>query len=166
MRTEEGPESLPGDVEPTPKKKKKQYKKFTHPDAEALAKHLIRFFNIAFRRNIRGSREFVDAVSDALNDKYPADEIRLAFWVARCSSGKATWLSERLRTDMLPHIVLRHHGRVNNQTGKEAMRWLDDLLARANEASKSMLQALFESLPDDMKPGEKELLDRLGLRWE
>ncbi len=135
----------------------------THPDAEALAAKLICFFNAAFGRNIRGSREFVHSVSSALWDGYHSDELRLAFWVARCSTGKAAWLGEQLRGDMLPHIILRHHGRLNNVTGKEAKRWLDDLLARANEANQPMMQALFVSLPEEMRDDEKQLLMRNGL---
>jgi len=137
----------------------------THPEAEALAEKLTRFFNVAFGRNIRGSREFTHAVSTALWDGYHADELRLAFWVARCSTGKAAWLGEQLRGDMLPHIVLRHQGRLNNVTGKEAKRWLDDLLARANEANRPMMQALFASLPEEMKEDEAQLLTRNGLGW-
>lgn len=139
--------------------------KAMHPEAEALTSHLTKFFNVAFKRNIRGSREFREAVSDALNNGYTPDELRLAYWVARCTAGKAAWLGEQLRGDMLPHIVLRHHGRLNNVTGKEAKRWLDDLLARANEANRPMLEALFKALPEELKDGEAELLTRMGLGW-
>lgn len=144
----------------------KAEKKPTHPAAEDLAKHLIRFFNHSFSRNARGSREFVDSVSSALYDKYTPEELRLAFWVARCSTGKAAWLGEQLKGDMLPHIVLRHHGRLNNQTGKEAKRWLDDLLARAGETNPAMMKALFNSLPADMQDGEQALLIKMEMRWE
>jgi hypothetical protein len=137
----------------------------THPEAERLAGRLVKFFNVAFERNIRGSREFIHSVSAALWSGYHQDELRLAFWVARCSTGKAAWLCEQLRGDMLPHIVLRHHGRLNNVTGKEAKRWLDDLLARAGEANQPMMKALFESLPEDMKDDEAALLTRMGLGW-
>lgn len=138
-----------------------------HPRAEDLSKHLVRFFNAAFSRNVRGSREFVEAVSSALSDGYSEDEIRLAFWVARCSTGKATWLSDQLKSgELLPHIVLRHHGRLNNVTGKEAKRWLDDLLARAGEMNVPMMKALFNTLPDDMKDYEQALLVRCDLRWQ
>jgi hypothetical protein len=139
--------------------------KTRHPSAETLSARLVRFFNVAFGRNVRGSREFVDAVSSALNDGYHEDELRLAFWVARCSAGKAAWLTEQLRGDMLPHIVLRHHGRLNNVTGKEAKRWLDDLLARAGEANPTMMKALFNQLPADMQDEEQALLVRMGMKW-
>jgi len=137
-----------------------------HPEAEELAAHLVRFFNAAFGRNIRGSREFIDSVSAALNSGYAKDELRLAFWVARCSAGKAAWLTEQLRGDMLPHIVLRHHGRLNNVTGKEAKRWLDDLLARAGEANPTMTKALLNLLPADMREEELALLTRMGMKCE
>ena len=132
--------------------------------AQALAPHVTRFFNVAFSRKTRpGSRLLVDGVYDALRDGYSEDEIRIAFWVARCVTGKATWLSEQLKADLLPHIVLRHHGRLNNVTGKEAKRWLDEMLERLPEANVAMMQALFSALPEDMRPGEKELLARMGV---
>ena len=140
-------------------------KKALHPKAEDLAKHLIEFFNVAFDRRVRGSKEFREAVSSALSSGYSSDEIRLVFWVARCSTGKASWLGEQLRHDLLPHIVLRHHGRLNNVTGKEAKRWLDDLLARAGEANEFMIKALYERLPPELQEGEKELLERMDMRW-
>jgi hypothetical protein len=127
---------------------------------------LVRFFNVAFGRNVRLSREFLHHVSEALWSGYSVDELRLAYWVARCSTGKAAWLSEQLRGDMLPHMVLRHKGRLNNVTGKEAMRWLDDLLARAGEANPAVMKSLFEKLPADMQDEEQALLVRMGMRWE
>jgi inactivated superfamily I helicase len=136
-----------------------------HPKAETLTTHLVRFFNVAFGRKIRGSREFIDSVSAALQSGYSEDEIRLAFWVARCTSGKAAWLGENLRDDLLPHILLRHHGRLNNVTGKEAKRWLDDLLARAGETSSVMVKALYESLPEELQEAERGLLERMEMPW-
>jgi hypothetical protein len=140
--------------------------KVAHPESDWLTVHLVEFFNVAFSRNIRGSREFSESVSAALWDGYTPDEIRLAFWVARCSTGKAAWLGEQLRGDLLPHIVLRHHGRLNNVTGKEAKRWLDDLLARAGEINVPMMKSLFNSLPDRLKDNEQALLVKMGMRWE
>ena len=137
-----------------------------HPQAAEVADKIVRFFNFAFNRNVRGSRELLHHVSTALKNGYAEDELRLAFWVARCSTGKASWLSDQLKSDLLPHIVLRHQGRLNNITGKEAKRWLDDLLARAGEINVPMMKALFNSLPDDMKDSEQALLVRMGMRWE
>lgn len=137
------------------------------PKARDLADHVTKFFNVAFGRKTRpGSRLLVDGVYDALKDGYSPDEIRIAFWVARCVTGKAAWLSEALRADLLPHIVLRHHGRLNNVTGKEAKRWLDEMLERLPEASTAMMKSLYAILPDDMKQGERELLARMGVQIE
>lgn len=135
--------------------------------ATALAPHITRFFNVAFNRKTRpGSRLLVDGIYDALRDGYSEDEVRIAFWIARCVTGKAAWLSEALRADLLPHIVLRHHGRLNNVTGKEAKRWLDEMLERLPEANQSMMRSLFTALPEDMRPGERELLARMGVTIE
>lgn len=141
-------------------------KKPTHPSAEDLSITLIRFFNLAFGRNVRGSREFIESVSTALWAGYYPDELRIAFWVARCSSGKASWLGEQLRGDMLPYIVLRHQGRLNNVTGKEAKRWLDDLLARAGEMNPVMVKALLEVLPEDVRASEGAMLSGMGVKIE
>ena len=133
------------------------------PAAERLSLHITRFFNAAFGRRTTGSRELVDAVTGALADGYSEDEIRIAFWIARCVTGKAAWLSEQLRSDLMPHIVLRHHGRLNNVTGKEAKRWLDDLLARRLEVNTQMLKSLLGIVPPDMQADEIELLKRMGV---
>lgn len=147
--------------------KKASKMKEQHKDAPALTEHLRKFFNAAFGRNVRSSRLLLDHVSSALSDGYSEDEIRIAFWVARCSTGKSTWLCEQLRSgELLPHIVLRHHGRLNNVTGKEAKRWLDELLARAGEVNMVMVTALLDSLPAEMRPGEEELLARMELRGD
>ena len=133
------------------------------PTAEALAGPIVRFFNAAFGRRTTGSRELVDALTSALADGYTEDEVRVAFWVARCVTGKAAWLSEQLRADLMPHIVLRHAGRLNTVTGKEAKRWLDDLLARRLEVNTTMIKSLLSALPDDMREGEADLLMRMGM---
>jgi hypothetical protein len=131
--------------------------------AERISEHITAFFNAAFGRRTRPSRQLADAVYSALSDRYREDEIRLAYWVARCLTGKASWLSEKLRTDMLPHIVLRHSGAVNSHTGKPSVRWLDDLLARASEAHPNLIKALLVSLPESMQAGERELLARMEI---
>jgi hypothetical protein len=133
------------------------------PAAEQLSLHLTQFFNAAFGRRTTGSRELVDAVTSALADGYSEDEVRIAFWIARCVTGKAAWLSEQLRSDLMPHIVLRHHGRLNNITGKEAKRWLDDLLARRLEVNQAMVKSLLEKMPPSMQADEIELLKRMGV---
>lgn len=133
------------------------------PAAERLAQHITSFFNVAFGRRTTGSRELVDAVAGALADGYSEDEIRIAFWIARCVTGKASWLSDQLRADLMPHIVLRHHGRLNNITGKEAKRWLDDLLARRLEANQGMVRQLLDRLPTHLQAEEIELLKRTGV---
>lgn len=136
------------------------------PAAERLTAHITRFFNAAFGRHTTGSRELVDAVLSALADGYSEDEIRIAYWIARCVTGKAAWLSEQLRSGLMPGIVLRHHGRLNNITGKEAFRWLDDLLARRLETNRAMMKSLWASLPEDMKEDERALLARMGVTIE
>lgn len=150
----------------------KEKKRPIHPEAKDLAIHLVKFFNVAFGRNIgkirpEGSDEFLYHVSEALWDKYSNDEIRIAFWIARCLTGNAAWLSEQLRSgSVLPHVVLRHKGRLNNQTGKEAKRWLDDLIARAGEANQVMMKSLFGTLPESMHDEERDLLARMGMELE
>lgn len=131
--------------------------------AESLAYHITDFFNVAFGRRTAASRQFIEAIYGALTDRYTANEIRIAFWAARCLTGKAAWLSDRLRADLLPHIVLRHSGRINNITGKESVRWLDELLARLPEISTPMVTALLKSLPEHMQQSERELLNHMGV---
>jgi hypothetical protein len=145
----------------------KEPKRVPEREAEAkrITKHITRFFNVAYGRNTTGSRELIDAVYSALEDRYSEDEIRVAYWAARCVTGKASWLGERLRAgDVLPPMVLRHHGGINNQTGKPAVRWLDEMIARALESNPVLVKALLDSLPEDMRPGEEELLKRMGMR--
>ena len=67
---------------------------------------------------------------------------------------------------MLPYIVLRHQGRLNNVTGKEAKRWLDDLLARAGEMNPVMVKALLEVLPEDVRASEGAMLSGMGVKIE
>ena len=125
-----------------------------------LAEHITRFVNNAFGRRLRPSRALYDAIRAAAESGYSSDEMRTAFWVARCLSGDQ-WLKEVLQNDMSPEIVLRHKGGINPKTGSPSKRWLDELLARASETNSSLVVAILGRLPEDMRAGEDELLDRM-----
>lgn len=136
----------------------------------ALTRHLTAFVNAAFGRRLRPSLSLYDAVRAAVEAGYTGDEIRLAFWVARC--GNDAWLKDALRADgvtdqrgrtyhMGPDVVLRHKGGLNTMTGNAAKRWLDDLLSRASETSPALVAAILRELPAEMRPDELSLLQRM-----
>jgi len=126
-----------------------------------LNEHVTRFVNVAFGRKLRASRALHDAICSALEAGYSQDEVRIAFWVARCASGDA-WLKERIMAaDIGIEIVLRHKGGMNASTGKPAKRWLDELLSRASETNPSLLAGVLVRLPQDMIDGERKLLRRM-----
>lgn len=137
------------------------------PDREGptwrLCEHITRFINYAFSRRLRASRALHDAILAAQEGGYNEDEIRLAFWVARCIPGE-DWLKDNLRKSLEPHLVLRYQGRLNTYTGKPAKRWLDDLLSRASETSPSLIKGTLNTLPEDMRAGEIELLERMDVK--
>ncbi len=137
---------------------------FGAEETAQLAVHITRFFNTAFERSTRSSRLLVDAVDAALRDGYTKDEIRVVYWIAATVVGEASWLRTMLKDGLLPHIVLRHTGRLNTVTGKESKRWLDELLARAPETSPVMVQAIMDNLPEDMREGELDLLKRMEIK--
>lgn len=131
-----------------------------------LTEHLTRFTNLVFGRKLRASRALHDAVVSAEESGYTHDEMRLAFWVARCISGE-TWLKTALQKDQLsPDIVLRHKGHTNPKTGQPAKRWLDELVSRANETNPLLVGAVLSKLPADMIEGERELLTRMEVAFE
>jgi hypothetical protein len=135
-----------------------------YDQARDLMEQLTKFFNVAFQRKTAGGIEFLGEIIRALRDGYGPEELRVAYWVARCLTGKASWLSGALRGDLLPSIVLRHDGGINPKTGKPAVRWLDDMLARRMEVSHAMVQALYDNLPDDLKESEKEIVPLMGVK--
>lgn len=126
-----------------------------------LNEHVTRFINAAFGRKLRPSRALHDAICAAIESGYSHDEIRIAFWVARCASGVA-WIKDRMMAgDADTEIVLRHKGGMNPSTGKPAKRWLDDLLSRASETNPSLVNGVLTRLPKEMIDGERDLLRRM-----
>jgi hypothetical protein len=101
----------------------------------------------------------------AIESGYTHDELRLAFWVARCISGE-TWLKSALMKDLSPDIVLRHKGHTNPKTGQPAKRWLDELTSRANETNPILVGAVLQKLPAEMIDDERELLKRMEVAFE
>lgn len=133
-------------------------------EAWALTEHVTRFFNSAFNRNLGPSRAIYDAVVGALEAGYSRDELRVAFWVARCVTGDA-WMKDALQNDMFPDIVLRFKGGMNTKTGVPAKRWLDELTSRAGETNPVLVGAILDRLPPEMRAGEVELLTRNQIVW-
>lgn len=138
--------------------------KRTRPDSQdelwKLTEHITRFVNVAFGRRLRPSRSLYDAVKAAFESGYTNEEMRLAFWVARCLVGDQ-WIKEVLAHDMTPELVLRHKGGINSRTGIPAKRWLDEMLARAGETNPTIVEAVVKNLPDDMRDGEVSLLNTM-----
>ncbi len=130
-----------------------------------IADNITHFVNNVFGRKLGlmgPSRSLQQAVQKALDDGYTEDEIRMAFWAARCVTGES-WINKQLQGDLQPEIVLRHSGGMNKITGKPAMRWLDDLVEKAAEINKPLVRATLETLPESMRPREEELLKRVGV---
>lgn len=135
------------------------------PAIVKLTEHLTTFVNSAFGRRLGilgPSRSLYDAVSSAIDDGYTKDECRIAFWVARCLPGNE-WIKTELQATLPPEIVLRHCGNTNPVTGKPAVRWLDDLLARAGEINPTLAFAVWRGLPQEMREGEREILSQIGI---
>jgi len=130
-----------------------------------LMEHVTRFSNHAWSRQLRSSRSLASAIESALEDGYSEDEVRLAFWCARCVIHD-NWLKSAIGDEchLPPEIVLRHDGGINNQTGKPAVRWLDVLLSRADEMATRVVEEVMNSLPEDMRAGERELLTRMKVK--
>lgn len=137
------------------------------PESETwkLTERLTRFTNAAFGRRLRPSRALHEAVVSAVESRYTFDEMRLAFWVARCISGEG-WLKTALQEDLSPDIVLRHKGHVNPKSGQPARRWLDELISRANETNPTLIGAVLRRLPADMIEEEAALLKRMEVPYE
>lgn len=143
-------------------------KKLLHdPESESwkLNERLTRFTNAAFGRRLRPSRSLHEAIISAEEAGYTHDEMRLAFWVARCIAGEG-WLKVALQKDLSPEIVLRHKGHTNPKTGQPARRWLDDLVSRANETSPALVGGVLRKLPPDMNSDERDLLLRMEVPFE
>ena len=130
-----------------------------------IADNITHFVNKVFGRRLGllgPSRSLREAVQKALEDGYTEDELRMAFWVARCVAGD-NWIGSQLQANMQPEIVLRHCGGMNKETGKPAARWLDNLIEKAGEINKPLVNATLAILPDDMRLREEELLKRVGV---
>lgn len=130
-----------------------------------LTERLTRFTNAAFGRKLRPSRSLYEAVLSAAESGYTFDEMRLAFWVARCISGEG-WLKGALQNDLSPEIVLRHKGHQNPKTGQPAKRWLDELTSRASETNAALIGAILTKLPADLIEEERALLKRMEVPIE
>ena len=104
--------------------------------------------------------------------QYSREEIRIAFWVARCATvGEEeqptglSWLKENLLTHGSPELVLRHHGRTNPRTGVPAKRWLDELLARIDETNEVVIGTVLSQLPEDMQKQEESLFEKMEVAY-
>lgn len=133
-----------------------------------LNEHLVKFVNAAFGRILRPSRTLYDAIVSALEAGYTEDDLRLAFWCARCISGPL-WVKDALMSGYdkgpaaSPDHVLRFKGGMNTTTGAPAKRWLDDLVSRAGEVNPITVEMILKSLPQDMQEEERKLLERTGV---
>lgn len=131
----------------------------------ALADHITSFFNVAFGRHLKTSRATQQAISEALEAGYTTDEIRLAFWSARCIAGEQ-WIKDVLRKDATPELALRHKGGLNTATMRYARRWLDELSSRIGETDPTLVGHFLARLPEEMRESERELLRRNSISWE
>ena len=134
-------------------------------DARELADRITAFFNVAFGRKLKTSRATITAITDALEVGYTQDEIRLAFWSARCIAGEQ-WIKDVLRKDATPELVLRFKGGLNSKTMKYAKQWLDELSSRIGETDQTLIGHLLARLPKEMQESERELLRRNSISWE
>ncbi len=133
--------------------------------AYPLAEYITKFVNAVFGRRLGllgPSRSLQQAIKGALECGYTQDEIRMAFWAARCIPGES-WINKQLQGDLQPEIVLRHSGGMNKITGKPAARWLDDLIEKADEINRPLVKVTLEALPEEMIDSERELLKRVGV---
>jgi hypothetical protein len=134
-------------------------------EAWRLTEHITWFVNIAFVRKLRPNRALCDSIRAALESGYSEDEIRLAFWVSRCIAGDH-WLKQKLiEHAVMPELVLRHKGGINIKTGAPAKRWLDELLACAQETNPALIAAILRRIPDDAREGETAMLKRVNVVW-
>jgi hypothetical protein len=120
-----------------------------------------------FGRRLRPSRAvYEEIISAKLDYGFTTAEIKLAFWAAKCVRG--TWIGARLENgDVGPALVLRHRGGMNNQTGKPAQRFLDDLLERVDEMNPITVGHVLKNLiPKDMHDDEERLLKNEGIKYE
>ena len=136
-------------------------------DAWLLAERITKFVNSAFGRKLGRlgpSRNLVDAVQAALDNGYSQEEIRMAFWAARCIP--RTWIGEQLAQSIQPELALRHKGGMNTITSKPAVRWLDDLVEKVGEINPRIAAAVLKNLPEEMQATEAELLQSLEISIE
>lgn len=134
----------------------KHRKGIADPNAVKLAAWAVEFVNTAWGRRLRASKSLVDSIADALENGYTRDEVRSAFWVTATLVGD-DWPKEAMRPGdraIAPEIILRFHGGVNPQSGKEAVRWLDDRLARVEETSAPLIQTVLARLRKAMGTDE------------
>ena len=134
----------------------KHKKGIPDPLAVRLAAWVVAFVNVTWGRKLRAAKSLVDTIQDVLESGYSEDDVRSAFWVTATLPG-SDWLKEALRPGdrpIQPEIVLRYHGGVNPVTGKEAVRWLDDRLARVEETSGRLVAGVLERLKKELGPGE------------
>ena len=139
---------------------------FSNEEQQALAVKIVRFFNAAFARKVIGSRALIEAIVSAEDAGYTHDEMRIAFWAARCLDDGDNWLRGVLKSGAGPELVLRHAGHVNPITGKPAKRWLDDLTSRIRETNPAIVGRILNSLPEDMREDEASLLERMEVAYE
>ena len=130
-----------------------------------LTEHITALVNAMFGRRLRPSRNLHSAICSAVDHGYSHDELRIVFWVARCLTGDC-WLKNALQRDLLPHVALRFKGGTNPSTGKPAVQWLDDMNARIDETNPVMVYHVLKRLPDELREGERELLQRMEVNIE
>lgn len=140
------------------------------PKAVELAEWITQFVNVVWGRKLRSSKALVDAVESALENGYTEDHIRSVYWVAASLPGDE-FIKDALRPGKAidPEVLLRFHGRVNNYTGKDAVRWLDILGARVEETSSRLVAGVLERvspLGAEVVEREREFLERAGFPME
>ena len=141
------------------------------PDRESkawkLTEWVAKFCSAVFNRRFKPSRAVYEQISSAMNEYgYTEDDIKLAYWAAKCIPGE--WLGLKIEArEIGPDLVVRHKGGHNSITGKPAKQWLDDLTSRSGEMNPVIVgRVLNFALPQEMREEEKELLDREGIKYE
>jgi len=140
----------------------------TRPDnndpAWVLAEHLVKFTNVSLGRKLRPSRALYDAVTEALDAGYTQDDLRVAFWSAVGLPNH--WIRRALREDLSPEVLLRFKGGTNPKSGVPAKRWLDELVARADETNPVLIGQTLSRLPQQMRDCEREFLTKVGMSFD
>jgi hypothetical protein len=136
-------------------------------EAWKLTEWVARFCSAVFNRRLGPSRAVYEQIDSALNVYgYTPESIKLAYWGAKCIPDQ--WLGNRIEArDVGPELVVRHKGGQNKETGKPAVQWLDDLSSRSGEMNRIVVGYVLKHLvPEDMKAGEKALLESEGIEYE